>query len=110
MALQIQTAFNVWYLDDGTFGGGKGELLGALRTIQQGVWDAFCTDTISYCASSIGRTSSETGLAAARAESQKTKTYSYLCRSYCFVPVSVETSYLVHKLCLPSRISVDMYN
>ena len=50
------------------------------------VWDATCTDT--YCASNIARTSSEPGLAAAHAESQKTKTYSYLC----FVPVGVETS------------------
>ena len=35
MVLQIQTAFNVWYLDDGTLGGGEEELLSALKTIQQ---------------------------------------------------------------------------
>ena len=31
---QLQTAFNVWYLDDGTLGGDGTELVGALRTIK----------------------------------------------------------------------------
>ena len=35
MVLQIQTAFNVWHLDDGSLGGGEEELLSALKTIQQ---------------------------------------------------------------------------
>ena len=71
------------------------------------VWDATCTDT--YCASSIARTSLEPGLAAAHAESQKTKTYSYLCRSYItlFLSVLRPVVCLVHKLCLSSRISAD---
>jgi predicted kinase len=53
------------------------------------VWDATCTDT--YCASNIIRTCLEPGRAAAHAESEKMRTYSHLCRSYCFVPVGVET-------------------
>ena len=54
------------------------------------VWDATCTDT--FCASNIALTSSEPGRTAAHAESEKLKTYSYLCRAYCFVPVGVETT------------------
>ena len=54
------------------------------------VWDATCTDT--YCISNINRTSTEAGAAAAHAEAEKRRIYDYLCRSYCFIPVGVETS------------------
>ena len=35
MVLQLQSALNIWYLDDGTLGGSQEELLCALETIQQ---------------------------------------------------------------------------
>ena len=54
------------------------------------VWDAMCTDTC--CASNIACTCLEPGRAVAHAESEKIRTCSHLCKSYCFLPVDAETS------------------